>query len=136
MEVFLSSEAEYLADVIISPIRNEINKKIKLLLEGKDETYYGKDIGLLAIITTCVSAQFLEVSGWKERVRYLKKDQSTDIRLNIDYETLVSATPEDRYTLYVDNIIQSVRQFQAKYPRLDFKAETFIDDLLNVLNIN
>lgn len=135
MKIFLSSEAEFLADKIISPFRNQISKQIDILLLNKPQDHYGADITTLCIISTCVSAVFLKNSNWKERVRYSKKDGTTDIRLNINYDKLLVSSEEEQYNLYLGNIIQSIHRFHLKYPELDFKADLLIDDITQICNL-
>lgn len=134
MKLFLSSETEFLADNIISPFRMRLSNEINEMLSGKTTDYYGKDITTLCIISTCVSTEFLKVSNWKERVRYFKKDGSTDIRLNINYEKLLSSSKEEQFNLYFDNIVDSIRKFHSKYHKLDFQADKLIDDITELVS--
>ena len=135
MRIFLSSEAEHLADEIISPLRAQVTKQINLLLTNSEENYYGEDISILCIISTCVSDEFLKDSNWKERIRYSKKDKSTDIRININYSKLLSSSKDKQFELYLNNILQSIEKFHLKYPKLDFQASKLIDDIKNACRL-
>ena len=132
MKIFLSSETDLIADKIISPLRKTVSTKIEVLLSSKPINYYGTDISTLCIISTCVSDDFLKDSNWKERVRYSKKDGSTDIRLNMNYTELISSPYDKQYDLYIENIVQSIQKFSKKYPKLDFKSEMLVDDIIEV----
>lgn len=134
MKIFLSSESDIFADSIISPLRKQLSNKIDELLSSKTTDYYGNDITTLCIISTCVSAEFLNESNWKERVRYSKKDGSTDIRLNINYDKLLSSSKDEQFELYFNNIVDSIRKFNSKYPQLDFQADKLIDDITKIFN--
>ena len=132
MKVFLGSEAERFADDIITPFRNSVNEKIQTILTENAGTGYGSDVELLCIITTCVSDEFLQNSGWKERVRYSKKDKTTDLRLRIDYDKLLTSSKKEQYYLYLNNIIESIERLKAKYPKLDFDAPKLVDDIKKI----
>ena len=134
MRVFLSSETQGCVDSILSPIRKSIAEKLDELLASRGDTIYGTDIDILCIITTCVSAQFLQDSGWKERVRYSKKEKMTDIRLLLDYNAFLSSSTEEQYYMYKEHLIESVSKFADKYSKLDFNATLFLNDLKMVLD--
>ena len=87
---------------------------------------------LLCIITTCVSDEFLQNSGWKEKIRYSKKDKTTDLRLRIDYDKLLASSKEEQYQLYLNNIIESIERLKAKYPKLDFDASKLVEDIKKI----
>lgn len=134
MKIFLSSESDVFADSIISPLRKRLSNEIEELLSNKTTDYYGNDITTLCIISTCVSTEFLNDSNWKERVRYSRKDGSTDIRLNINYDKLLSSSKDEQFELYFNNIVDSIRKFNSKYPKLDFQADKLIDDISEIFS--
>ena len=76
--------------------------------------------------------EFLSDCNWKERVRYSKKDGMTDIRLNINYEKLLSSSKDEQFGLYFNHIIESIQRFKLKYSKLDFQAEKLIKDLTEI----
>ena len=134
MKIFLSSESDVFADSIISPLRKRLSNEIEELLSNKTTDYYGNDITTLCIISTCVSTEFLNDSNWKERVRYSRKDGSTDIRLNINYDKLLSSSKDEQFELYFNNIVDSIRKFNSKYPKLDFQADKLTDDISEIFS--
>lgn len=133
MKFFLTHESQSPATALIVKYREKLFPIIKDLVENSFDSY-GTDVEKLCIISTCVSKQFLADSGWKERVRYIKLDKTTDIRLNIDWELFLTLNPEDQYNMYFDNIIRSIQKFHLKYPKLDFKAPKLIDDIINIVD--
>ena len=56
----------------------------------------------------------------------------TDVRLNINYDELLSSSKDRQFELYFNNITESIRRFKAKYPRLDFQAEELIRDITEI----
>ena len=132
MKIFLGSEMDLFADKVISPLRRWLSKQIDVLLSDKPTDYYGKDVTTLCIISTCVSDEFLSDCNWKERVRYSKKDGMTDIRLNINYEKLLSSSKDEQFGLYFNHIIESIQRLKLKYSKLDFQAEKLIKDLTEI----
>ncbi len=135
MKIFLGGEMDLFADKIISPLRRQLSGQIEILLSDNPQDYYSSDITTLCIISTCVSDDFLRDSNWKERVRYSKKDGMTDIRLNINYEKLLSSSKDEQCRLYFDHIIESIQRFKLKYPKLDFQAEKLIFDLREIFRM-
>lgn len=130
MRFFLSCEAYVPAFDFLS----EIIKKIeKVLSEKFSKNNYGKDVELLAIISTCVPKAFIENTGWKERNRYLKKDHSTDIRLFIDWEKFTTVSEKERQEMYLKHIFESIKQFYEKHKKLDFDGEKALSDAKEAL---
>lgn len=134
MKIFIGSESDVHADKILSPIRKQLSIEIDKLLSSKSTNYYGNDITTLCIISTCVSTEFLNDSNWKERVRYSKKDGSTDIRLSINYDKLLSSSKDEQIELYFNNIVDSIRKLKSKYPKLDFQADKLIYDITQIFS--
>ena len=99
MEIFLSQETQTPTSEIIAALRKTMFETIKQLFNSEFAAY-GVDVETLSIITVCVSTTFLADSGWKERIRYDKKEKRTDIRLNIDYESFINSTHEEQQQMY------------------------------------
>ena len=128
MKIFLTHESQSPATALIANYRDKLSLKLDELMDSSPDSY-GTDITTLCIISTCVSKNFLLDSGWKERIRYSKTDQTTDIRLNIDWERFIIADAKEQYNMYVDNIIMSIYRFGIKYPKLNFDYQKLICDI-------
>lgn len=131
MKFFMSCEAQTPASDYIFSMMRTISPILKEKFSKKD---YGKDVEFFAIISACVSKDFIEDSGWKERNRYSKKDKSTDVRLFIDWEKFTTVPEKERKKMYIEHIYQSIIQFHEKHKKLDFDGASMLNDAKEVLS--
>ena len=89
MKLFMSCEAMSPATMYIMDMERVISPMLDNFFKEKK---YGNDVESFYIISPCVSRKFIKDTGWKERKMYSKKDKSTDVRLFIDWETVISCS--------------------------------------------
>ena len=95
---------------------------------------YGTEFISICIIPTCVSSGMLEALGWKERTLIKRKAREADIRLLINCEEFVKATPEMQRLIYIKTLIDSIEVIQQK-SKGDFNGEKLIADILVALDV-
>lgn len=130
MKLFISIEAEKATESGIADILNKTRNKLSFLFEDTD--IYGTEFDSVSIIPTCVSEEIWKTLGWKERKFISRKKKEADIRLKMNYDRFVSETYENKYSLFKNVLIESVREINVK-SKGDFNGEKLINDILNAL---
>lgn len=136
MRLFLSGETECLGKVFLDLLRNVDNKLTFVTEENaglEKLNNYGTEFEDIGIITIIVSKRLID-SGVRERKYISRKNKSADIRLFIDYEQFVNATPEKQRLLYIRNIIDSINVVIEK-SKGDFRGEDLKRDILKALDV-
>lgn len=85
MRLFLTLEVDDPAFKTLHSIMNEVNEKIKFVTDVdvnlEEINNYGTEFQNIGIIPTCMSDEFLNALGWKERKLIKRKAKEADIRL-------------------------------------------------------
>ncbi len=127
--LFFSVEAQSPASVsimkILKPIEDALNP---IMLSGK----YSSKLDEVCIIPICLSNKMLENGFGKERKYISFKQRRADIRLQINYESFLSANDREQINLCLECIVKSIEIIQKKDP--SFKVELFIGDLSKVID--
>lgn len=137
MELFLTIEtqvgAEYLSDIL-----RDVKEKLIFVTDTNanlmDVNNYGTEFGSIAVIPSCVSDDFWEALGWKERKQIWRKKREADIRLRMNYDRFVGETPENQRLLFIQVIVESIRVVISR-SKGDFQGEKLISDILRALNV-
>ena len=137
MELFLTIEtqvgAEYLSDIL-----RYVKEKLIFVTDTNanlmDVNNYGTEFGSIAVIPSCVSDDFWEALGWKERKQIWRKKREADIRLRMNYDRFVGETPENQRLLFIQVIVESIRVVISR-SKGDFQGEKLISDILRALNV-
>ncbi len=109
---------------ILNPIELEFNSK-------HSANEYGTWIDNVGVVPICVSDRLKSEGFCKER-RYISwKNRYVDIRLSIDRETFLAASPEQRIMMSLQNIKDSILAIESRTQgKLDTKA--LLDDILGI----
>ena len=138
MELFLTLEVDQEADKSLGAIMNEINSKLDFItnrnINLEEINNYGTEFQSIGIIPTCMSDEFLSALGWKERKLIKRKAKEADIRLIINHDDYLKASPEKKRLIYIKTIIDSIKIVQEK-SKGDFRGNELIEDILKALNV-
>ncbi len=138
MELFLTIEAQNSSEPGLSEIMRDVKEQLSFVTDktkGLEEiNNYGDEFKSIGVIPSCISKEYLEGLGWKERKQIWRKKQEADIRLFMDYERFNTETPENKRLMYIDIIVKSIMVVQEK-SKGDFKGKELINDILRVLNV-
>lgn len=139
MELILTIEAQKDAtENGLADILNSVNFQLRFITQ-KDiglETIdnYGTEFKSIAIIPSCMSDEFWDALGWKERKKIWRKRREADIRLRMDYNRFMKETYENKRLMFIDTIIKSIEIIQER-SREDFDGERLIKDILKALAV-
>ena len=138
MRIFLTLEVDEPADKTLHSIMNEINLKLNFVtdldVDLEDVDNYGREFINIGIIPTCMSDDFLNALGWKERKLIKRKAKEADIRLIINHDEYLKASLERKRLIYIKTIIDSIRIVQEK-SKGDFRGDQLIADILKALDV-
>ena len=138
MRLFLSIEAQVDICINLPQIMRNADKALDFITNAENKleavNNYGTEFISICIIPTCVSSGMLEALGWKERTLIKRKAREADIRLLINCEEFVKATPEMQRLIYIKTLIDSIEVIQQK-SKGDFNGEKLIADILVALDV-
>ena len=129
MTFYLSCEAYSAAAGLLM----RYHQLTELQLRATSDLNYGQELTEIAIITICVPDFLYEDGGWRERKLFLKKTHSADLRLRLNYQEFLSATPEHRSHLYCKHILDSIETLRKKVSR-HFRFDDLFNDISILLN--
>lgn len=139
MYLGFSSETGYDAGDLLSPIENDVEARLSFVSQkgiGLEEVdNYGTEFKDVIIVTICIPQHLIDAGWFTERVLVKRKAHEADLRLRMDYDKFVAASPELRRLMYIENIVKSIRALQAK-SKVDFRGEDLIKDIFKALDIN
>lgn len=127
MEVFFTGYCEgslgKKANAIYHPINEVLSKNI-----GD----YGEGLNLWFLMFVIVSSK-IPGHDATERIMYKKKNRSTDMRLNVDYESFKAGSEAERKDLLIRSMLRSVELIgEKKIPNFDFAL--FKSDVTSIAN--
>ncbi|MBR6609572.1 MAG: hypothetical protein IKK99_05080 [Oscillospiraceae bacterium] len=138
MRLFITIEGQNCTEIGLSQILSDVRSQLSFLtnieLLSDNESKYGTEFKLIAIIPTCVDEECWNILGWKERKQIWRKKGEADIRLRMDYERFVKETPENKRLMFIDIIIKSIQAVQ-EHSKADFNGEVLISDILSELDV-
>lgn len=129
MKIFLGAESQAPAADILSQINRIVSQKM-LILDAKD---YGSELNNITIVIILLRNEMYECGGFPERRLFQRKKCAADIRLHMNFEQFLCASPESRYDLYANHIIKSIESLRKKVSK-EFKFDELIQDITKVLN--
>lgn len=124
MTFFLSCEAYSSGATLLMRYHNLTEYRLKALLECS----YGQELTHISLITIMMPKEFYEDGGWKERTLFQKKSHSADLRLRLNYQEFLCATPERRAILYCNHILKSLEALRRKVSR-DYQFDALLHDV-------
>jgi hypothetical protein len=138
MELFLTIETQETTQTGLLEIMLDIKSKLNFVTDRNAELEhidnYGTEFKSISLIPSCISKEFLNGLGWKERKQIWRKKQEADIRLFMDYERFIRETPEVKRLMYIDIIVKSIMVVQER-SKGDFRGKELINDILKTLNV-
>ena len=138
MKLFITVEAQNCTENGLSKILKETIDKLTFLTDDSTDlenvNNYGTEFQLITIIPSCMDDGCWNALSWKERKQIWRKRKVADIRLRMDYERFMRETVSNRYLLFYDIIVQSIRAVQER-SKGDFRGEQLINDILIALDI-
>lgn len=93
---------------------------------------YGPELTDISIITIMVRKELSADNGYPERRLYQRKSRCADIRLRLDFEQFLCATPQQRYELYCRHILYSIETLRKKVSSA-FRFDDLIRDVQSIL---
>lgn len=120
----------------LAEILKETNEKLSFLTDNSlnSQNNYGTEFNEIAIIPSCVDDDFWNALGWKERKQIWRKKGEADIRLRMDYELFIKATPQNKRLMFYDIIIKSIEIVKER-SKGDFRGDELIKDILSALEV-
>ena len=138
MYIFFSAETYTPAGDLLRPIQNDVDDKLSFITQrgiGLEEVNnYGTEFKDVIIVTICIPQEDIDVGWFKERVLIKRKAHEADIRLRMDYDKFINASPELQRLMYIENIVRSIRAIQSR-SKADFRGEKLIKDILKTLDV-
>lgn len=131
MKIFLSAETESPAANLWFNLHKEINRR----LDSLTTEYYGDELISIGIISIILSEKYFVDGGYPERRIFSKKNKEADIRLRINFNEFVKATPNRRREIYVNHIIDAIDCLRFKVSK-DFSFDKLMNDVIHVLKQN
>ena len=128
MDIFLSAETE-------GPAASKwfvLQKEFTPLLKSLSEKSYGEDLTSIGIISILLRDKYLGDDWHRERKYYSKKNKEADIRLKMDYQKFLRASPEDARKMYIEHILDSI-SIAGKKAGKGFNLEHLLSDVREVL---
>lgn len=128
MDIFLSAEIE-------GPATRkwfELQKEFSALLSQVSKNDYGENLISIGIISIIMRDEYFKEGGYKERKYYNRGRREADIRLRINYKEFLKASDQERRTIYINHIIESICIAGEKAGE-GFETERLISDVKRVL---
>lgn len=139
MRLFLTIEAQKANESGLTTILKDVTETLSFVTDKKtlleNTNNYGREFRVVSIIPTCVDDVYWTALGWKERVHISRKKREADIRLKINYNQFICATPEIKRLMFIDIVIKSINILQTK-AKEDFNGKKLVDDILNAFNVS
>lgn len=127
MKFFTTSEVSATVGNKIRPVRNVIEAKIKSFLEDKS---YGNGIADWGHIIICEDKEEI----FPEIKKYSEKKKDLDLRLKIDYLSMVNASEKDIYRLICKSMLRGIDVAENQLKIQEFDFTTFRKDLNELFN--
>lgn len=124
MDFFLSCEGYAPGITYWDPLQKEYSAK---LAELKEE-FYGDELTSIAIISIILPTDFFTEGGYRERSLIHHKSCDADIRLRVDFDAFVHATPEQRRKMYKQHVLNSIVTLKRKLSK-NFEFERLLSDV-------
>lgn len=105
----------------------------EIQLGALSDSNYGQELTDISIITIFVPDFLFEDGGWKERKLFQRKTHSADLRLRLNYQEFLSATPDRRADIYCKHILDSIETLRKKVSR-NFRFDDLLHDISTLLN--
>lgn len=124
MNVFLGAELYGVAQKYWFELRKEFSPKLNSLREKN----YGDELKSIGIITIILPDYFFNDGGYPERRLFKRKTKEADIRLRINYYQFIHANVEERRTIYINHILESINTLRDKVSR-SYQFDQFVKDV-------
>jgi hypothetical protein len=136
MNQIISTSASFMITYFAEPQSSvdkilKVHHKIYDLLSSISMANYSLAIEKVLVILVAFSA---ETFPEKDRLIFRKKQNKIEIRINIDYEKLKSATEAETLQLIAEAYLAAISRFLSK--RKDFDAKNFYIDVENLFREN
>ena len=125
---FLSSESEAPAAYLINKLCILVEPELNCLNLNK----YGDEINKIFIISVVLKRDTIE-NGVKERRLFSRKTKEADIRLFIDFDGFVKASPRERYKIYVSHIFECMDVIKLKVSK-NYQIDFLVQDMKKILS--
>ncbi len=129
MTFFLSCEAYSSGATLLM----RYHKLTEHQLSALDDCNYGHELTTISLITIMMPEDFFKDGGWKERTMFQKKSHSADLRLRLNYQEFLCATPDRRATIYCNHILKSFETLRKKVS-CDYRINDLLHDVQTQLN--
>lgn len=128
MNFFLSYETTAPATSYLNQLEPRVSAKLTTL----EHTHYGDELTHISIISIVLPIEILKNGFYPERKLFQRKSRSADIRLVLDYDQFLRATPSRRYEMYTEHIIDSILTLKYKVSS-SFQYDILLEDVCKIL---
>ena len=125
MRFFISGELDSEISDIFRPIRQDVEHRLN---EELGRINYGPDVEKIALIPIILGSRF---KLRKERRLIQHKSKCADYRLIINFEQFLKGTEQDRKTLLINNLLESISDISRKLGS-KFEGEQLTKDVMRL----
>ena len=128
MDIFLGAELYGVAQKYWFELRREFSLKLNSL---KDKNY-GDELKRISIISIILPDNFYIDGGYPERRLFKRKTKEADIRLRINYNQFIHGDADERRTIYIRHILESINTLRNKVSQ-SYQFDQFVKDVYSCL---